>query len=92
MKAQEEKRIIRIMKEAVLPTKGVADFSRPIQMHVTKEEEISMDIFLTVNYGTKIPALCWNVQKKAKEILKGCGYQKINEINIFVDHVKVPHF
>ena len=91
MKAREEKRIVGIVEEAVVAAKGVYALSRPIQVHATKEEDLTIDVFLTVNYGTRIPTVCWVVQKKAKELLNGSGYKKINAINILVEHVKTPH-
>lgn len=53
------------------------------------DEGISMDLYILVDYGFKIPEVAWNLQNKVKKDIEGAFELIINSINI---HVQGVHF
>lgn len=52
-----------------------------------KDKEITVDISIIVAYGTKIPQLAWELQRKVQwDIVMETGI-KVNDINIHVEGV-----
>ena len=59
-------------------------------VHLLSDEDgWTIDIYVIVTYGTKIPETAWNVQKSVSESLKSVSDIKIKEINIHVQGVHV---
>ncbi|MFV0516799.1 MAG: Asp23/Gls24 family envelope stress response protein [Aminipila sp.] len=54
-----------------------------------ENEEVSIDIYVIVNYGVKIPEVAWNVQKNVKKELSNIVDIPVKAINI---HVQGVHF
>lgn len=53
------------------------------------EEGLLIDLFITVQYGVKIPEIAWNLQEKVKKDIEGSLEQIVKKINI---HVQGVHF
>ena len=50
----------------------------------------SIDIYLVVNYGVKIPEVAWNIQKNVKSCLENIMDIDVEDINIHVQGVHKP--
>lgn len=58
---------------------------------ISKEEEgIGIDIYLNVEYGTKIPDLAWEVQNSVKETVESVTGLSVQMVNIHVEGVTMP--
>lgn len=66
---------------------GKETTNRGIKITETKDDGITIDIFIIVEFGTKIPEIAWNIQKKITETLNNTVQLPINEININVQGV-----
>ena len=58
-----------------------------IKIIESKEDGVTIDIFIIVEFGTKIPEIAWNIQKKVTEVLNNTVQISINEININIQGV-----
>ena len=56
---------------------------------ISGEDGWIIDIYVVVNYGTRIPEAAWNVQKKVSESLQSASGLTTKEINIHVQGVHV---
>lgn len=54
------------------------------------EEGILLDLYITVNYGVKIPEIAWNIQEKVKADIEKTLDQPVKKINIHVQGVHLP--
>lgn len=54
-----------------------------------KPDSILVNLFLTINYGIRIPDLTWEVQAKVKEKIKEVTALEIEQINV---HIQGIHF
>lgn len=54
-----------------------------------KPDSILVNLFLTINYGLRIPDLTWEVQAKIKEKVKEVTSLDIEQINV---HIQGIHF
>lgn len=54
-----------------------------------KPNSILVNLFLTINYGVRIPDLTWEVQAKVKEKIKEVTALDIEQINV---HIQGIHF
>ena len=54
------------------------------------EEGLCIDIYLNVEFGTRIPDLAWEVQNAVKEAVKAVTEQPIHMVNIHVEGVNLP--
>ena len=58
---------------------------------ISKEEEgIGIDIYLNVEYGTRIPDLAWEVQNSVKETVESVTGLSVQMVNIHVEGVNMP--
>ncbi|MDR1797848.1 MAG: Asp23/Gls24 family envelope stress response protein [Clostridiales Family XIII bacterium] len=48
----------------------------------------TVDIYLVVRFGAKIPEVAWNVQKRVTQGLKEASDIKLKEVNIHIQGVK----
>lgn len=65
-----------------IPTKGVK-ISR-------EKENMTIDIFIVADYGTKIPQLAWDIQSAVKEKILQVTNKKVSAVNIHVQGVALP--
>lgn len=54
-----------------------------------KEDKTSVDVYILVEYGTQIPKLAWELQKKIQEDIKELTDEVINDINIHIEGVEL---
>lgn len=58
---------------------------------ISKEEEgLRIDIYLNVEYGTRIPDLAWEVQNSVKEAVQSVTGLPVQLVNIHVEGVTMP--
>ena len=58
---------------------------------ISKEEEgLGIDIYLYVEFGTKIPDLAWEVQSSVKEAVESVTGLNVQMVNIHVEGVHMP--
>ena len=68
---------------------GKKSLSKGVKVEV-KEKIAIIDLYIIVEYGTKIPDVAWEIQesvKKSIETMTGIG---VNEVNIHVQGVHFP--
>ncbi len=54
------------------------------------EEGLCIDIYLNVEFGTRIPNLAWEVQSSVKEAVQSVTEQPVHMVNIHVEGVNMP--
>lgn len=54
------------------------------------ESGIIFDIFISVNYGTNIPAVSWDLQKNIKSKVESISGENVTAINVHVQRVRFP--
>lgn len=54
------------------------------------EEGICIDVYLNVEFGSRIPDLAWEVQNSVKEAVKAVTEQPVHMVNIHVEGVNLP--
>jgi len=52
------------------------------------EKEATIDIYIIVEYGAKIPEVAWEIQEKVKNAVESMTGLKVNQININVQGIK----
>ncbi len=52
-----------------------------------KDEEPIVDIYVVVEFGTQIPKLAWELQKKVESDIKKLTGQDVKEINVHIEGV-----
>jgi len=53
------------------------------------EEGISIDIFVVVDYGVKIPAVAWDIQDNVKKEVEEMTDSQVKAVNIHVQGVRM---
>ena len=70
---------------------GKEKMARGVVLSWDKDGEgICIDIYLNVEYGTKIPSLAWEVQNSVKETVESVTGLKVSLVNIYVQGVNLP--
>ncbi len=54
------------------------------------DEGLCIDIYLNVEFGTRIPDLAWEVQNAVKEAIETVTEQHVHVVNIHVEGVNLP--
>lgn len=58
---------------------------------VSKDKDgITVDVFVVVDYGVKIPQLAWDIQTSVKEHVLKITNKKIGAVNIHIQGVELP--
>ena len=68
---------------------GRKNFSKGVKVEVG-EEETSIDLFLIVRYGTRIPDVVWGVQENGKKAIENMTGLKVIKVNVHVQGVHFP--
>ena len=55
-----------------------------------KENDATIDLFIIVEYGAKIPDVAWNVQTKVKSEVESMTGLNLTDVNVHVEGVCVP--
>lgn len=53
-----------------------------------KEDDISLELYVVVEYGTQIPKMAWELQQRIQSEVKNFADVDIEEINIHIEGVK----
>ena len=68
---------------------GKDSLSKGIKVSQT-EEGVSLDVFVTVKYGVKIPVVAWDIQNNVKRELESMTDRRVLAVNIHVQGVENP--
>lgn len=76
--------------KATLAVEGVNQ-GKDVDVRLSKEKEgYLLDIFVTADFGVKIPQLAWDIQNSVKESVETTTGQKVTAVNIHVQGVVMP--
>lgn len=62
---------------------GKKNFSKGVKVQVG-EKETTIDLFIIVEYGARIPDIAWEIQNKVKTVVESMTGLKVVDINIHV--------
>ncbi|MEE1013060.1 MAG: Asp23/Gls24 family envelope stress response protein [Clostridia bacterium] len=68
---------------------GKKNLSKGVKLTVT-EKEVSLDLSIIVEYGTKIPDVAWKLQEKVKSEVEAMTGLTVTAVNVSVDGVNMP--
>ncbi len=68
---------------------GKKNFAKGVKVQVG-EKEVVIDLFVTVEYGCRIPDIAWEIQNKVKTAVENMTGLKVLEVNIHVQGVNMP--
>lgn len=68
---------------------GKKNFAKGVKVQVG-EKEVLIDLFITVEYGCRIPDIAWEIQNKVKTAVENMTGLKVVEVNINVQGVNFP--
>lgn len=57
---------------------------------IVNEDEITLDLSVIAEYGTKIPDVAWQLQEKVKNEVEAMTGMKVVAVNVSVDGINVP--
>ncbi|ANC76823.1 MAG: Asp23/Gls24 family envelope stress response protein [Bacillota bacterium] len=76
------------LKDGITELLGRENFSRGIVVR-QEEDEVHIDMYIIVSYGTKISEVAHNVQNKVKYTLDQMLGLAVDSVNIYVQGVRV---
>jgi uncharacterized alkaline shock family protein YloU len=76
------------LKDGIAELLGRENLSRGVQVR-REQDRLEIDLYIVVSYGTKISVVANNVQTKVKYILNDVVGLHVDEVNIFVQGVRV---
>lgn len=65
---------------------GKKSLSKGVKVEV-KEKVANVDLYIIVEYGTKIPDVAWKIQENVKKTIETMTGIEVNEVNIHVQGV-----
>ena len=68
---------------------GKKNFSKGVKVQVG-EKETTIDLFIIVEYGARIPDIAWEIQNKVKTVVENMTGLKVVDINIHVQGLNLP--
>jgi uncharacterized alkaline shock family protein YloU len=68
---------------------GKKNFSKGVKVDVG-EEEATVDLFLIVRFGSRIPDVAWAVQENVKRAIENMTGLKVVRVNVHVQGVNFP--
>ncbi|ARK31044.1 Asp23/Gls24 family envelope stress response protein [Halalkalibacter krulwichiae] len=78
------------LKDGLTDLLGKENFRRGVVIR-EDEEQIHIDMYIIVSYGTKISEVAYNVQTKVKYQLEQMLGLDVDSVNIFVQGVRVSN-
>lgn len=69
---------------------GIDMANRGIKYSIENDEDIAIDLYIIVSFGTKIPQLAWEIQKKVKKEIEIETSLLVKYVNIHVQSVVMP--
>ncbi|MFD0867589.1 Protein of uncharacterised function (DUF322) [Chlamydia abortus] len=76
------------LKDGISELLGQENLSRGVEVR-RDQDELQIDLYIIVSYGTKISEVAHNVQNRVKYVLNDIVGLQVNHINIFVQGVRV---
>ncbi len=76
------------LKDGIAELLGRENLSRGIEVR-TENEEVVIDMYIIVSYGTKISEVAHNVQQKVIYTLENNMGVKVSHVNVIVQGVRV---
>ncbi len=67
---------------------GRKNFSKGVKVEV-KEKEVSISLYIIVEYGAKIPEVAWEVQESVKNTIETMTGLNVVDVNINVQGVNI---
>lgn len=68
---------------------GRKNLSKGVKVEVG-EEETAIDLYMIVNYGSRIPDVAWAVQENVKKAIENMTGLKVIKVNVHVQGVVFP--
>ena len=68
---------------------GRKNLSKGVKVEVG-EEEASVDLFMIVRYGSRIPDVAWQVQENVKKAVEEMTGLKVVKVNVHIQGVNFP--
>ena len=68
---------------------GKKSYSKGIKVQIN-EKTVTIDVFIVVEYGSRIPDVAWEVQNRVKSAVEDMTGLKVLEVNIQVQGVNLP--
>ncbi len=78
------------IKDGITDLLGKENFRRGVVIR-EDEDEVHIDMYIIVSYGTKISEVAYNVQTKVKYQLEQMLGLDVDSVNIFVQGVRVTN-
>ncbi len=75
-------------KDGIAELLGMENLSRGIEVTI-EEDEVTIDIYIIVSYGTKISEVAHNVQQKVIYTLQNIVDINVTTVNVIVQGVRV---
>ena len=69
---------------------GRKNLSKGVKVEVG-EKETSVDLYVIVEYGERIPEVAWNIQENVKQAIENMTGIEVVEVNIHVQGVNFQH-
>lgn len=69
---------------------GRKNLSKGVKVEVG-EKETSVDLYVIVEYGERIPEVAWNIQENVKQAIENMTGLEVVEVNIHVQGVDFQH-
>lgn len=67
---------------------GRKNLSKGVKVEVT-DKDASVDLYIVVKYGSKIPDIAWKIQEAVKDAIVNMTGLKVLEVNIHVQGVEL---
>ncbi|WAM34744.1 Asp23/Gls24 family envelope stress response protein [Caldicellulosiruptor morganii] len=66
---------------------GKKNLAKGVKVQVG-EKEAAIDVYITVEYGVRIPEVAWEIQERVKNAVESMTGLKVVEVNIHVQGIK----
>ena len=76
------------LKDGIAELLGRENLSRGVEVR-RKNEQLHIDLYIIVSYGTKISEVAHNIQSKVKYVLNDVVGLQADQVHIFVQGVRV---
>lgn len=68
---------------------GKKNLSKGVKVEIA-EDEATVDLYVIVDYGVKIPDIAWKVQENVKNTVETMTGLRVSDVNIHVQGVNIP--
>jgi len=68
---------------------GKKNVAKGVKVDVDENNAV-IDLYITVEYGAKIPDVAWNVQSKVKSEVESMTGLNVTDVNIHIEGVSMP--